>query len=113
MRVPDGAEQNRTGRTSLDVDDGWPMRGLHTEEIGRRCRRGRQPSTGGGAGPDRRCVRPGTRIRPAHATTRVPCISGWMLQWNGYEPGFDGAVKVLVPGPAGSSNALPSSEVTV
>src|SRR3954466_10891029 len=38
---------------------------------------------------------------------------GWMLQWNGYEPGFVGAVKVLVPVSAGSSNAPPSSEVTV
>jgi hypothetical protein len=36
-----------------------------------------------------------------------------MLQWNGYEPGFVGAVKVLVPGEAASSNALPVSEVTV
>src|SRR4051812_293353 len=36
-----------------------------------------------------------------------------MLQWKGYEPGFVGAVKVLVPEPAGSSNELPSSEVTV
>jgi hypothetical protein len=36
-----------------------------------------------------------------------------MLQWNAYEPGFVGAVKVLVPGAAASSNALPASEVTV
>jgi hypothetical protein len=36
-----------------------------------------------------------------------------MLQWNGYEPGSVGAVKVLFPAGAASSNALPASAVTV
>jgi hypothetical protein len=36
-----------------------------------------------------------------------------MVQWNGYEPGFVGAVNVLVPGEAASLNALPVSAVTV
>jgi hypothetical protein len=35
------------------------------------------------------------------------------VQWNGYEPGFVGAVKVVVPSEAESSKELPSSEVTV
>lgn len=52
------------------------------------------------------------RARP-HFTTSVPCIDGWMLQWNGYDPGVVGAVKVLVPSDAWSSNAPPVSAVTV
>jgi hypothetical protein len=44
---------------------------------------------------------------------RISCICGWIEQWKGYDPGFVGAVKLLLPGGAGSSKAPPMSAVTV
>src|SRR3954447_6007957 len=82
--------------------------------------RRRDPGTGPGTriGTSRRPGPGGRRLHPrgrgpGHLTTSVPCISGWMLQWNGYDPGSVGAVKLLFPAGAGSLKASPLSAVTV
>ncbi len=49
---------------------------------------------------------------PPADTTSVPCIDGWIVQWNGYEPAAAGAAKVAVP-PAGTLTLKPPEESAV
>src|SRR4051794_21068550 len=49
-----------------------------------------------------------------YCTTRVPCIVGWTLQWNLYDPGVVGTVNVAgLLGLNGPASNEPSSAVTV